>query len=273
MAIASPFTPDFRALPWQQLTSYDGPISVADIPRFFKLGRNLQECFIQLMRRSSNQTPPSDLTEMPDHSTLTSLHLSTGLMHRLSPHLLPKFPNLRQLFMHNELRYNEFRVTTANPVQTLIPFFAMSGARLEELTFGMATDADTIRACLTHTPELKVLQIDRVANDALLKFLSFPPEDEVPLVPKLEVLRFSGNMDFCLKNVIDIIRARWAQSEDEIQHKQLKSVAILPWNKHTLDPQAKKDLLAFNKQGFTVSIRSLDRSAFKSCMPLSCRLP
>ncbi|KAJ3516341.1 hypothetical protein NLJ89_g1196 [Agrocybe chaxingu] len=56
MAIASPFIPEFRALPWQQLTSYDGPVSVADIPRFFKLGHNLQECFIQPMRMSSNQT-------------------------------------------------------------------------------------------------------------------------------------------------------------------------------------------------------------------------
>ncbi|KAJ3516340.1 hypothetical protein NLJ89_g1197 [Agrocybe chaxingu] len=191
-------------------------------------------------------------------------------MHCLSTHLehLPKFPNLRRLFMHNDMR-----VTTTNPAQTLIPLFTMSGARLEELTFGVTTDADTIRTCLTHTPELKVLQIHRVAKDALLKFLSCPPEDEEPLVPKLEVLRFSGQIDFRLKNVIGIILARWARSEDEIQHKRLKSLAILPWKQNPLEPQAKKELLAFNKQGFTVTIRSFDGAAFQSRERSSYCLP
>ncbi|KAJ3516343.1 hypothetical protein NLJ89_g1194 [Agrocybe chaxingu] len=268
IAIASPFIPDYRILPWHQLTSYDGPVSVVDIPRIFELGQRLQECFIQPMRMTPGQIFPTEPPEAPAHSTLTSLHLSTGLLYNLfmQVHHLPQFPNLRRLFM-----YYDKRVITANPAQTLVPLFAKSGAQLEELTFGVSTDASTIRTCLSHTPELKVLQIHRVACDALLKFLTFPPEDETPLLPKLETLRLSGKVYFQARIVIKIIHARWAQSEEDRQHphKRLKSVAILPPRHDKFEPEARKELLAFNEQDFTVVIKPLDRAAFRNRTPSS----
>ncbi|CAA7262293.1 unnamed protein product [Cyclocybe aegerita] len=268
VAIASPFIPDYRALPWHQLTSYDGPVSVVDIPRIFEVGPKLQECFIQPMRMTPGQILPTEPPEASAHSTLTSLHLSTGLLYNIfmQVHHLPAFPNLRRLFM-----YYDKRVITTNPSQTLVPLFAKSGAQLEELTFGVSTDTSTIRTCLIHTPELRVLQIHRVACDELLNFLTLPPEDETPLLPKLETLRLSGKVYFQARTVIKIIRARWAQSEEDRQHpnKRLKSIAILPPRHDKFEPEARKELLAFNEKGFTVVIRPLDRAAFRSRTPSS----
>ncbi|CAA7262303.1 unnamed protein product [Cyclocybe aegerita] len=143
--MAYPFIQDYSVFPWHQLTSYDVPAPLLNMPRIFELGQNLLECFLQPMRMIPNQAIPDGPPETPDHSAVMSLHLTRGFFYALSTQLqhLPRFHNLRRRF-------------------TLIPLFAKSGARLE-VTFGVKTDADTIRTCLTHTLEVNVLQIHRVA--------------------------------------------------------------------------------------------------------------
>jgi F-box-like len=287
--VSNTFQPTFGTLPLQQLTTWDSPIRVPDFPQIFQLAPNLEECFIQPLRWLSGSIISEN--ESTFSHNLTSLHISTGTITNLTVqlHHLPRFPCLRQLFL-----YCDKRVLINSPETTLVPFFAKSGGQLEYLMFGISVALDMITQCLAHTPMLTSLHIHRVASDLVLNLLTLQDgygEGSVGwLVPKLEILRLSGKLYFQARTVTKLIRSRWRSPQSssspssshpsgststsyrsnttipvsDARPRTLRSVDILPPRQDKFAIDEKNELLALNRQGFEVNIRSLDRPGFLS---------
>ena len=222
------FQPTFEILPFQQLTTWDGPMRVSDFPQVFELAPNLEECFIQPLRMLNG--PHTYENETILSHNLTSLHINTGTgtITNLSVQLqhLPRFPRLRQLFL-----YCDKRVLMNSPEISLIPFFAKSGGQLEYLMLGISVAFDMINQCLTHTPMLTSLHIHRVATDLILNYLTLREGYENNgsagwLVPRLETLRLSGKLYFQARTVTKLIHSRWRSDKSPCPSSSASSSAL-----------------------------------------------
>ena len=269
LSVSSPFTANFRVLPFKQLLTFDGPVMLHEFPKIFEHAPKLEECFLQPVRMPIGQSIP-EINADATHN-LTHLYISTGLFANMTLQLqqLPPFPNLRKLFL-----YYDKRVLVSNPDGFLVPLFAASGSQLEHLTFGISVSAPTLRRCLSFTPAVKTLQIHRGTNDLMLTLLSYPEDDDPTLIPKLEILRLSGKVYFKAETVVRLIRARWQDPEDPANTtqniedssapKNLKEVYILPPRTDKFEPEARKELLKFNGRGLIVQLKPFDRTGFLS---------
>jgi hypothetical protein len=283
VSVTIPFCAGFSVLPWRQLKVWDSPVPLADFPLVFEWAPNLEHCFLQPTRLAFGQTlPPPDACAIGTAHKLTSLHISTGLVTNISVqlHHLPHFPALRRLFI-----YLDKRVLLPAAETALVPLFARSGARLEQVVLAVNVSHATLRMCLAHTPALVALHIHRIASDAILGFLAEAPgATEAFLLPRMTTLRLSGKIYFTAQAVIDVINARWANpaveaegwspsssegSDDGLQiptvpsyPRALKSVYILPPRHDKFDSRTRKELLSFKDKGFDVRISQFDRVEF-----------
>ena len=301
--VSNTFQPSFKILPLQQLTTWDSPVRVSDFPQVFKLAPNLEECFLQPLRMlagpltSENETTFSHNLTSLHISTGNITNLSVQLHH------LPRFPYLRQLFLYCDKRVLinspentlvPFFAKSGGQLEYLM--FGISVA------MDMLSQCLAYTPMLTSL-HIHRMASDSVLNYLTLQE-GYGNGSVEWLVPRLKTLRLSGKPYFQARTVTKLIRSRWQSADEspspssssalpsgststsccskdatsttttttttttipvhDARPRTLRSVDILPSRQDKFDITEKNELLALNKQGFEVNIRSLRRHEFLS---------